>query len=1028
MNSYFRNILLKSLLIIIIFASGYESKATIVPIPITPGTDTTSFMPTNRRYDYSATRMIFTASELGGVNGTVKSISFQKASGDKATSINYIHIYMKETTVSTVTTSIPLDLTTGYRLVGISTPIDNSVDTGWVDIPLQTTFPNVFTYSGGTMNIDVIMVKSSSETKVSGSLVPVYRCHTTTTNLAAYSFGSSAPGAGSAMTVSTKRPNVRLNIEYSCSGKPSKGTISGPTTPVCPNTNFDLKATGLSFGDGMSFQWQERELTGGSFFTDLGSPKTTTPIDITASITADKEYRLISHCTLSDQKDTSNTINIKVLKAASLSASSDTVFCNGSGVLLNATTTTSVINTWYRDNVSLGVTGGSYIASLAGVYKVVSTSTSCIAGVESNTKTVIVNANPNAVIDAGANLEVCDGRFETLNASPITGMTFQWQRGGINISGATTSSLNVSSAGKYTVIIKNSATGCTKTSDATEVKINPSPVKPTITSTTGKLSFCSGESLSLSYVPTFGTTYQWYSRTGVISGAVGSSLTVSNPSKYIVIATLGSCITSSDSIEIKEDLLPNTVLTPLGTYSICIGDSMLFSANYDADYEYTWLESGVPYIHTKNASEFYVKEAGTYNVKITNTKTGCLDYTGNVTLDVTTPVKPIVTPSSATIFCEGTNVTFNGVVDPNQVLQWYNADPFVPIPGEVSSSYTTNINGKYFLQGKDLLGCIAQSDTFEVNVMPIPKNTVTITGDVTICEGTSTKLQAQNSKGYTYQWRNHGADIPGETFNPFYAKEAGSFTVFIKDSNGCSVESNPIEIKVNKVAPFMIIPNGNTFFCNGDSTILFSNSKFNNHQWYRNGVEIFGATDTFIVAKLSGDYVLRVQDLTNFCWGNSKKLKIVTLEIPNTPSIFRTGSTLSTDLTGVKYQWYKDGVLLPKETNSSITITEEFGIYKLVVKNENDCDNSNTYDLSTTSFNESEQLQVRIYPNPASEILHIDLPEGYNYIINDIYGKNISGVTNHAIFDLSNVANGILLIQIYDQQNNLIAVQKIIKK
>ena len=67
---------IKALFIALLILQSMNTYAgVLVTVPSTPGTDTTSLLPTNRRYNYSAARMIYTATEIGST-GTITKIAF----------------------------------------------------------------------------------------------------------------------------------------------------------------------------------------------------------------------------------------------------------------------------------------------------------------------------------------------------------------------------------------------------------------------------------------------------------------------------------------------------------------------------------------------------------------------------------------------------------------------------------------------------------------------------------------------------------------------------------------------------------------------------------------------------------------------------------------------------------------------------------------------------------------------------------------------------------------------------------------
>jgi N-acetylneuraminic acid mutarotase len=89
------------------------------------------------------------------------------------------------------------------------------------------------------------------------------------------------------------------------------------------------------------------------------------------------------------------------------------------------------------------------------------------------------------------------------------------------------------------------------------------------------------------------------------------------------------------------------------------------------------------------------------------------------------------------------------------------------------------------------------------------------------------------------------------------------------------------------------------------------------------------------------------------------------------------------------------------------------------------------FDLNPVlSTHELTNSSIRIYPNPAIDIINIDLPKNLNYQANlhDLNGRLISSMTNKSAIDIQNVPQGTYLIEIKDLDSGQKVIEKIIKR
>lgn len=138
---------------------------------------------------------------------------------------------------------------------------------------------------------------------------------------------------------------------------------------------------------------------------------------------------------------------------------------------------------------------------------------------------------------------------------------------------------------------------------------------------------------------------------------------------------------------------------------------------------------------------------------------------------------------------------------------------------------------------------------------------------------------------------------------------------------------------------------------------------------------------------------------------------------PAQPSISLSGSDL-VSTSGVTYQWYLNGNLIPSATNQNYTPTQN-GTYVVRITDVNGCvyAYSPGYMFGTpTKLNtyHSDIAMLEVYPNPSTGNVHLKLNSNYNYLITvcDMNSKQVYKNQNTELIELGNLNNGIYFITV----------------
>ena len=231
---------------------------------------------------------------------------------------------------------------------------------------------------------------------------------------------------------------------------------------------------------------------------------------------------------------------------------------------------------------------------------------------------------------------LCPGESATLISTTDPNWNYQWQRDGVNLSSATSSSLIVSEQGEYTVRVslKNA---CTQVGSTQSLTINSLNTTPTLTAT-GQLCATDGSArLHVSNVPD--VTYQWLHEGKVISGQSNDSLSTTQPGVYQALLTHNTlgCQVLSDQLKLARAPAVLATLRPAsGVNRICPVDSLQLLG--DGGIVYHWAYNGSP-IASLTGSRYSTLSTGTYSLTATDAN-GCNGVAPLLSLSAVPPVTP----------------------------------------------------------------------------------------------------------------------------------------------------------------------------------------------------------------------------------------------------------------------------------------------------------------------------------------------------------------------------------------------------
>ena len=740
---------------------------------------------------------------------------------------------------------------------------------------------------------------------------------------------------GTCTATTTKQITITVN-------NPVAGTVNvtGNTT-VCKGSSTTLTASTSGNTGTMSYAWSPA--------TGLN---TTTGTQVTATPTATTTYTVtgtatVGTCTATATKQVTVTVN----ELPAVSISGNTSFCQG---VTETLTATAGYNNY---NWSTNSTNQSIDVTSSGTYSVTVTDAN---GCQNNTSVTVTTLSvPTAPTATTENNTSCTSPNGSITVTNPVGAGYTYSIGGDFQSAATFSNI---SAGTYTLTVKNT-NGCTSTSPV-EVEAIGNSVNATASANTP----CAGGTIQLTGTSTTeGVSFAWTGPNGYTSAQQNpqiSNATSDNAGTYTltVTETATNC-TKTASVNVTVNALPTVTIS--GATTICAGTSANLTAQGANDYVWSNGQEG---------AEVSIAEAG--SVTVTGTDANGCSNTANVTITINTPYVALNAMTNV-VACEGDNVTLSASVagaNGPMTFVWTGPNGY-RISNQIIhlNGITTAQSGQYTVvvtttRTVNDLTCTA-TDSKSVNVTVNALPTITISGETTICAGTSANLTAQGANNYVWSNGQEGAEVS--------IAEAGSVTVTGTDVNNCTstasvtITVNEPSVALNAMTDVDVCEGGNVTLnavLNGTATgdVTYAWTGPNSYTSAQQNPQLNGVTTA-----QNGQYTV-VATATNEVNGvtctatDSKTVNVTVNALPavpvlvavnNTSCASPNGSITVTSPTGANYEYAINGGAYQTSTAFE---NLDASSYTVTVKDVNTgCTNENSTRITT----QGSTLEVEISVN-----------------------------------------------------------------
>lgn len=461
--------------------------------------------------------------------------------------------------------------------------------------------------------------------------------------------------------------------------------------------------------------------------------------------------------------------------APNASAQGGNLTCSANSVALSGNSTTTGASfgwtgpngyTSNQQNPTVG-TAGNYVLTVTGTNGCTQNATAVVG---QNTTAPNASAGSQGVLNCNANQVVLNGTASSTGSQ----YNYLWTTTDGNISGgATTLTPTVNDDGTYSILVTNTANGCTSTASTSVVQRQP--VVANIASQNDVL--CNGNaSGSATAAGSGGNGVFNYAWSNGANTATASNLSAGS---YTVSVTDGEGCSQTKAVTIVQPalLVPNASSTAQTAPNVNDGTATANPMGGTGSYTYQW--------NTGQTTQTISGLApGNYSVSVMDGNS-CLK-----TQTVTVNAFGCAVLANAT----STDVTCNGNADGTASISLLNgASPTVYVwsNGGETQSISNLAVGSYTVSATDGNGCEVVASVEVGQPAPLGANaTSTSTTAAGANDGTATANPTGGTGPFTYLWST------GSTSQTITGLASANYTVSVTDANGC------VAVQTVPVAPF----------------------------------------------------------------------------------------------------------------------------------------------------------------------------------------------------------------------------------
>jgi len=596
-------------------------------------------------------------------------------------------------------------------------------------------------------------------------------------------------------------------------------------------------------------------------------------------------------------------MTISMVQGPSVTATATTSSCNNNNGTITATGAAgtqpyqySINGTTYQTgNTFSGLAPGAFTVTIKDANGCTSTASVSISNVGSGTGPhVTATTQPSECGQSNGRITASGGGGSGSLKYSIDGINYQ-----------SSSNFQNLPAGTYTVYIKD-ATGCINFTTVVVADFAGPQVSAVISG-----SVCGGSTGSITATGFGGTAPYRYSIDGGVTFQTSAVFTGLASGYYtLTVRDAANVCRNSIVVFIGNSNGPAITISKTDAYCAVNNGAITVTASGGTS-PYSYSINGVNF---QSSNAFTSLGSGQYIITVRDTA-GCTNATS---VTINNIAVPQVTATSTANACNSNNGTITLTGTNGTTPYQYSINGGAYQSGNVFNGLSA---GAYTVTLRDSNGCSA---TTNVGVGSIQGPQLSATASSS-CSANSGSIIATGSSGtMPYQYSINGTTF--QTSFVFTGLSGGSYTVIIRDANGCT---NTAAVSITSFFPTV---SANTTICTGSSAQLSASGGCSSYAWSPSA----GLSCTNCATPTAAPSSSTTYHVTISCGQCSQTFGLtVNVISPPAPVIIRSNDTLyvRSDPSYISYQWYLNNVPISGATDT-LYIANQFGSYTIRVTNQ----------------------------------------------------------------------------------------------